>query len=269
MTKYTYTDWWEGKIYLTYCNIVYKTEDKKNLPPCVQWQDISEKDIPKIKAKQKELFNNQRNDLLKKWCDEFTKRYKSSKLQGNLLNDEIADFYDYLFNRELQGKEFVTFRNSHIRNFEANDFFEIQSYALDVIKNGREINYDFVHSPNFPFQPKGKIPSQIFAQTIWDYFQWLHTFNNKIKNPYNNLKPIKWNGTAGQLVYLFEQLLGENLLSASIDIHATIKRHFTDTDGKAFSNLKQTKQNYLNSKTGKPQKADEIDLIVSNTKERK
>jgi hypothetical protein len=83
----------------------------------------------------------------------------------------------------------------------------------------------------------------------------------------NDNAPIKWTGTSGQLVYLFELLREKDFLPTSLDLQATIKKHFVDSRGKTFTSLKQSKQNYLNSKTGKPQRADELEKLTDKTKE--
>lgn len=81
--------------------------------------------------------------------------------------------------------------------------------------------------------------------------------------------PIKWQGTAGQLIYLFELLHKENFLPAAMDLQAEIRRHFLDNKGKPFTVLKQSKQNYLNSKTGKPKQADKLESAVLKVKSHK
>jgi|GEM_PF-5262270 len=82
-----------------------------------------------------------------------------------------------------------------------------------------------------------------------------------------SIAPIRWEGTAGQLIYLFEQAQANNFVSASMDLQATIKKHFVDSDGKPFNSLKQSKQNYLNSKTGKPKAAGDIESMFQNIKD--
>ncbi len=80
---------------------------------------------------------------------------------------------------------------------------------------------------------------------------------------------IKWAGTAGQLVYLFEQLQANRLLSKDLALQAAIKMHFENKNGKVYANLKQIKQDYLDSKTGLPKKADELKRLVSIVKHQK
>jgi hypothetical protein len=88
-------------------------------------------------------------------------------------------------------------------------------------------------------------------------------FSYESKEP---ASPIKWNGTAGQLIYLFEQLQENGLLSKNLTLLAAIKMHFEDEDGKGYANLKQIKQDYLDSKTGVPKKANELKKLVNKVK---
>lgn len=82
-------------------------------------------------------------------------------------------------------------------------------------------------------------------------------------------EPIKWDGTEGQLVYLFELLRENNFLSAAMDLHAKVKKHFVDKNGKTFTALKQSKQNYLNNKKSKPKQADILEGIITKVKDKK
>jgi hypothetical protein len=88
-----------------------------------------------------------------------------------------------------------------------------------------------------------------------------------IEKPILENIPVKWTGTPGQLVYVFEQLRDKDFLPTSTDLQATIRKHFVDNEGKTFTNLKQSKQNYLNSNTGKPRRADELETLVDKAKE--
>src|SRR5579863_6995847 len=96
--KYTYKDWWEGKIYFLCSEISYPVNQKNNIPLSVQWGDIIESDITKIKKKQKEIFETKRKELFKGWCKTFLENYKNSQLKDDFLNDEITDFTYLLFN---------------------------------------------------------------------------------------------------------------------------------------------------------------------------
>jgi hypothetical protein len=85
--------------------------------------------------------------------------------------------------------------------------------------------------------------------------------------PTKQIELIKWRGTPGQLIYLFEQLKEQGFFSLSMDLQAAIKKHFADENGKPFTNTKQAKQNYLNTKTGKPKKSKDIENLTDKLKE--
>jgi hypothetical protein len=88
--------------------------------------------------------------------------------------------------------------------------------------------------------------------------------NQDKKNKQTNANPIKWLGTPGQLVFLFDELKAKGFLPISMNLQAEIKKHFINVDGKPYNNLKSPKQNYLESKTGKPKKADEIENVIKS-----
>jgi hypothetical protein len=91
----------------------------------------------------------------------------------------------------------------------------------------------------------------------------------KALNSNTEIAPIKWNGTPGQLIFLFEELRNNNFFSLNMELQASIRRHFVDENGKPFKNLKIAKQNYQATKTEKPKRANELENIVNKTKTKK
>jgi hypothetical protein len=83
------------------------------------------------------------------------------------------------------------------------------------------------------------------------------------KNLVKEIKPIVWKGTQGQLIYLFEKLQEKKFLPIEMDLQSTIKKHFTDSEGKFYTNLKQAKQDYLENKTSKPKGSNDIDSLIN------
>lgn len=84
------------------------------------------------------------------------------------------------------------------------------------------------------------------------------------------IEKIQWNGTEAQIVYLFS-LLVDNHLIATIqcdEINSLISKHFKNKKGEDFKNtqLNQTKQNILNSKSGKIKKPEIIESITNSVK---
>jgi hypothetical protein len=83
------------------------------------------------------------------------------------------------------------------------------------------------------------------------------------KNISNSVEPIVWKGTPGQLIYLFEKLHEKGFFPLDINLQSTIKKHFANSNGGIYTNLKQSKQDYLENKSGKPTKSNELDSIVT------
>ena len=176
--KYSYKDWWEGRISLFYAPLKYREGDI--LPPHVTWDQIKPDDITKIKEKLKELFDEQLGALFQLWKDTFLNQYKNSKLKEVYLNGEKQQVNDIMFSDIPPGKLLITAHwNDHV--FKPSDLQEIQNNIKKVIVQGIALEYDFVHSPHFLFQDDDKIPSEIYAQCCWNYNEWLNEFEETQK----------------------------------------------------------------------------------------
>lgn len=84
---------------------------------------------------------------------------------------------------------------------------------------------------------------------------------------------IWWKGTEGQLIYLYEELVKNNLIDDSQKDrkYLLLSKHFKNKMGKNFKNkqMGQAAQNLVLNKTKKPSKSKEIEDIVLRTKEAK
>lgn len=183
MTKFRYKDWWDGKVTLFTCAVFYKEGEN---PVNCKWEEFIAKDIEKIKSKQTEIFQKSTSDLFEKWCKIFLENYNRSKLKDWYLNDEISDYKIIMFgNKEssiIAGEDVILNLKNHTLPFRRINLLEIRKYINDIIKLGKERNYDFIHSPNSPFQQKDVIAqSEIYAQASWDYFDWLQKFKESRK----------------------------------------------------------------------------------------
>lgn len=87
--------------------------------------------------------------------------------------------------------------------------------------------------------------------------------NSKINEIVNTTK-IKWYGNETTLTYLIE-CLKENKWITDYNTFANFKNHFCKMDGSEF-NFSQAKENYQNSKKGKPKSSDKIDEMVNKLK---
>ncbi|MES2432185.1 MAG: hypothetical protein V4556_14720 [Bacteroidota bacterium] len=197
-----------GKISLIYCEVKYKIEDEEKLPPCVDWTSIEEKDILEIKKVQKKLFNDEVNLLFAKWQNIFLEGYKNSLMKDIYLEDEKTQCMDIMIGI-VPDTEII--HTSHWETvFIYKDLIKIQAYINRIIKKGRKPGYDFIHSPNYLFQEKNKMLPEIYAQSCWNYFEWLNEFEKpqdidaKPNNPYPE---VFKNGYAYEMFIELKQLL--------------------------------------------------------------
>ena len=87
--------------------------------------------------------------------------------------------------------------------------------------------------------------------------------------PQKEIKPIQLNLEQRQIIYLFQNLIKEQMLNETNNpnLWHLVSQYFTDKDGNPLNNIHQNKDGLQNSKTGKPKKlANEIQTIVTNTK---
>lgn len=85
----------------------------------------------------------------------------------------------------------------------------------------------------------------------------------------SRIELIWWKGTEGQLIYLYEQLVKNNLIDSSQDDrkYVLLSKHFKNKKGEAYINkqMGQAAQNLAANKTLKPKNPDIIDNITDQT----
>ncbi len=179
--KYSYMDWWNGEIRLIYATVVYNEKDEKKIPPRVSWDEIKHTDVPEIKKKQREIFENTVSEKMKIWKADFSKRYKSSKAADLLLNRELQKFEGIMYDPIPYTNDPQILCRGIL--FSIHSLSVIKNYVDETKVNGAEIEFDFIHSPNFQFQNKTEVPPQIYAECCWLYVRWLklHLKQNKKK----------------------------------------------------------------------------------------
>jgi len=185
MKKYKFESWYNGDVTLLYSEVFYKkneNDDKSNEPVFVNWDDFAESEVIKIKEKQSEVFDENVNLYLTKFQTEFQKRYDKSMMAAEFLEMEKNECFNILFS-EIPNSEIIITSNWKIP-FNFNDLLEIQEYANKSILRGINNCLDFIHSPNNKYQIKDKIPSQVYAQTLYEYYNWL---NSSFKSDKDNL----------------------------------------------------------------------------------
>lgn len=82
---------------------------------------------------------------------------------------------------------------------------------------------------------------------------------------------IWWKGSEGQLIYLYEQLVKNNLIDDSQEDrkYVLLANHFKNKKGNRFNNrqMGQAAQNLMLNKTQKPKDADKLVEIIKNTQQ--
>lgn len=272
--KYSYKDWWCGNISLIYATICYKSNEAP--PLLINWEQIVESDIIKIKEKQEVYFNKDVYTYLLKWKDDFLNRTKFSEDPDILLARELIKFKEITLGPIIAG---ITINIEGII-FDANTLSEIKNYINSKI-NGTFAGYDFVQSPNCPYRNPNKIPNQVYAQCCWSYLKWLENFDytkenesdpefemtslqtDDIKEPYNPNTEIFKNGYAYNLFIELKQaiVLPNTKLADYGFIYHFLKHGELKAINKGVSH--DTFINYLNNKHDAMIKT--IKLVNTNT----
>ncbi|MFM2016897.1 MAG: hypothetical protein RL007_553 [Bacteroidota bacterium] len=216
---FTYNDWWTGKVHLVWSTCVFNKDQP--VVPGVDWDRFRKADIPKIRNKQRELFNDALKKLTAVWKKKFTSAMKGSQLKDVLLKRELQLFYDVMF-RQFPDAERVTIGHKRLM-FRWQDLANIQNWIRSVIVNGDKISYDFVHSPKCRYRDLNKVPDEIYAHACWDYYNWLKTYLQKpdkdhMKN--NNEEPVRYNNFVFQSAKA-EQIFNDYCNSYSEELKKT------------------------------------------------
>jgi hypothetical protein len=167
--KYTYKDWFDGKVYLqTGAIMIDKNVDK---PMKAHLNDFSKNSLQKIQLKQKKIFDTKSADLFLKFKNLFKERYKKSEAKELLLKREIEDNRKILYLTPIQDFHFKN-RSFTITK---DDLIVMREFINNRIIKG-EKNYDFVHSPNFKLQYEKITNDLVYARVTFDYYNWLIKF---------------------------------------------------------------------------------------------
>ncbi len=167
--KYSYNDWLNGIVYLGYAQIQYAKGGKKS-PIIVEWKSFGEPDIEKIKAKQKEVFNQEVERLLNKRQLDFKQKYTNSQTKALLLKNELHDLKHLLISTDTYEEE-VLFKNINV-SFSPDQLFMVKSYINRYITHGKKNEYEYIHSP-FSKHKGNNVHIQTYSQFWWDYYTWL------------------------------------------------------------------------------------------------
>lgn len=163
---YTYKNWLDGEVVLRYATI-YKSAEIKTNPIIVDWKNFKEEDIKKIKLKQIEIFDTQKNIFVSKERDRLSKNYKNSSFKEKFISHNLT-----LWNEILSGKlSKLTALDSYCTSDNSITFPSIHYQEMIVYYNSFKIGglqYDFsnVHSENCPYKLKTHLLPEIIVEVI-------------------------------------------------------------------------------------------------------
>lgn len=157
-------------------NVIWEEKNRKNL---VYDHELLPEVLACINAEKEKIFKAQIQNKLDELTSDFLSTTKDEKYQ----QDEIHDVKVMLGLREKELREDVLETNLLNRTLpESIDIAGIREYYISVLKPNKLAQYGFIHSPNFEYQDKSKIPSQVMATALFEYLKWLEKFDHKKYN---------------------------------------------------------------------------------------
>ncbi len=172
MKKYTYNDWYSGKVRLNTCSSGFP----EGMQPIseVYLNEFNVSDIAKIQNKQKEIFEKEKDFYLKRFIDQFNSRLRNSKQKLAYLKLEHLKCRSILTgNDDIDLDEYREFVGLNLLYF-GRDLYMYREYYKNVVVNGQERDYRSINSPNFLYQSEDIKPREIFAQAMIEYLDFLN-----------------------------------------------------------------------------------------------
>ena len=187
---YTYKNWLDGEVVLRYATI-YKSAEIKTNPIIVDWKNFKEEDIKKIKLKQIEIFDTQKNIFVSKERDRLSANFKNSSFKEKFISKSFT-----LWNEILSGKLLeLTALDSYCTSDNSITFPSIYYQEMIAYYNSFKIGglqYDFsnVHSENCPYKLKTHLLPEIIVEVILklknELNEWESDFPPKEKTKESN-----------------------------------------------------------------------------------
>ena len=187
---YTYKNWLDGEVVLRYATI-YKSAEIKTNPIIVDWKNFNQEDIQKIKLKQKEIFDKQKNIFVSKEIDRLSEEYKNSIFKEKFISRNFT-----LWNEILSGKLLeLTALDSYCTSDNSITFPSIHYQEMIAYYNSFKIGglqYDFsnVHSENCPYKLKTDLLPEVIVEVIlklkYEFDEWKSDFPPKEKTKESN-----------------------------------------------------------------------------------
>lgn len=202
---YTYKNWLDGEVVLRYATI-YKSVEIKTNPIIVDWKNFKEEDIKKIKLKQIEIFDTQKNIFVSKERDRLTENYRNSIFKKEFISKSFT-----LWNEILSGKlleltaldSYCTSDNSI--TFPSIHYQEMIAYYNSVKIGGLQYDFSNVHSENCPYKLKTHLLPEIIVEVILklknELNEWESDFPPKEKTKESNYPLMFKDAQAESLFY--------------------------------------------------------------------
>ncbi|MCX6293782.1 MAG: hypothetical protein NT127_05755 [Sphingobacteriales bacterium] len=189
----TYKEWFDGMA-VHFSTTVY------NVNPAelkfFDWKNVSEEDAKKIKNVQEKIAKKKVSKLFDLWKKSFEAKINDYENASTYCSNEIHDFKTILqLGEKLKVlienyNPLMVFLNHKELKFDEVTLFDIRTHVHDVLVLKKKKDYSFIHSPRFPHSLKGKMPDQLYAEAIYEYYLWLLEYAKKFEK-------------ASQLVELF------------------------------------------------------------------
>ncbi len=175
--KITFKEWDSGKVVYRSCD-VYIPSTAKNKVIRFDWDGLDQSEAQKIKSRQEQLFQENCSKNLELWKQIFKGNILQYKEKERYLENEKSDMRAILSIDEKLNIIYyeIPFLNHKKIVFTENSLREIRNYFQEVILVGRTRSYDYMHSPNFPYQHLSKTPDEVYAQVCWDFYKWLLSY---------------------------------------------------------------------------------------------
>jgi len=175
--KINFKNWELGKIVYRSSDVYIPSETKTDFDR-FNWEDMDESEALKIKSKQEQLFQECCLKNVELWKQIFEGNILQYEEKERYLENEKSDMRAILsIDEKLNIIHYeIPFLNHKKIVFIENSLREIRDYFQEVILVGRTRSYDYMHSPNFPYQHLSKTPEEVYAQVCWDFYKWLLSY---------------------------------------------------------------------------------------------
>jgi hypothetical protein len=148
--KYTYWDWYDGKVVLQYCRFVFDKE-KQEAPIVVSWENFDEGERMKISQMQEQMFEEAKTSLLLMIQDDLNNSLKHTSSK-QLLIKRLLKKYDDIINGNLNCNGTRCYSSDLVDMFQQNYYTEMLQFINLCGIGGRQYDFSNLNSPNCKYQ---------------------------------------------------------------------------------------------------------------------